>query len=98
MRNIRIVKHRKWTPEEIRTFCIHYQYYTRGDNKAYDNMLCFVGNNPPTTENIFVVAMNILQHSNVNEVETEDIIDLMNEIELLIVSVKYECVDEEEIE
>ena len=48
---------------DVRTFCINHNYYTRGDNRAYQTMLDYVYDNKPTTEAIEIVARDILKHS-----------------------------------
>lgn len=49
--------------EEVRGFCIEYGLYTYGTNEQYANML-EICSKPHLTENgIFIIARNIVNHS-----------------------------------
>lgn len=60
---------RMWDSYDVRNLCVRNRYYTRGDNDEYGRMLLFVSNHKPTKENIFRVAEDIFNHSNINPEE-----------------------------
>ena len=60
-------KHTFWTVDDIRELCIREQYYTRGDNESYDKMFQFIRDNEPTDTNIYLVALDIFNHTDVDE-------------------------------
>lgn len=67
MLNITVI--RKWNSESVRQACIKNDFYTCGDNRAYMKMLNMVDNTEPTTENIYKIAKDILNHSRENTIE-----------------------------
>lgn len=56
-----------WSWHNIQRLCIKNDWYTRGDTRAYAEMLDFVDQNEPTTINIYKVAQDILEHSEESE-------------------------------
>ena len=68
-----IIEKDSWTSFLVRSVCIENNWYTRGDNKAYLEMLDFVDHNEPTKANIYKVAMDIMEHSNTNDLYIEAI-------------------------
>ena len=58
-----IEQYRFWTVEDVRNVCIKYDWYTKGDCRAYDKMLTTVRETEPTTENLYKVARDIMEHS-----------------------------------
>ena len=52
-----------WSINTVRQVCIDNDLYTKGDVKAYDNMLDCVDASYPTDENIYIVAKDIAEHS-----------------------------------
>ena len=54
---------RKWSLGSVREACIKNDLYTCGDCEEYDHMLNWVGRLYPSTENIYFIAKNIVDHS-----------------------------------
>lgn len=61
-----IREEKKWWSSEIRNMCIANDWYTAGTVKEYSDMLEFVEEHEPTTENIYKVAADIYMHTSVN--------------------------------
>lgn len=71
----------KWTPYDMRNYCINRNFYTRGDNEAYSSMLDFVRENDPTYKNVELVAIDIISHSDRYSIFSEGDVDFIaNEI------------------
>ena len=64
MSNFRETK--RWDASKVRSMCIKYDRYTRGDCAAYNKMLAFVDSNEPTLENMQRVAEDIVEHSDMD--------------------------------
>jgi len=60
---------KRWSASDIRGLCVEKNWYTCGDCSAYEEMLGFVYNNEPTKENIFKVAVDIFNHSDVATIQ-----------------------------
>lgn len=58
-----IKESRFWHSGLVREFCINNGFYTCGDNDEYSDMLCYVEGHNPTPENLYIVAKDILEHS-----------------------------------
>ena len=58
---------RRWDMEDIMHMCINHNFYTRGDTRAYTKMLNYVKQKEPTPEEIYIVAVDILDHTDENE-------------------------------
>ena len=88
-----IIKNRRWLPDDVRQFCLKHGYYTRGDCCDYEAMLRFISETTPNEENMYRVALNILNHSGY-EIEfgtaDPDIIHVMFELEKEVVDVFYD--------
>lgn len=56
-----------WSWSDIQRLCIKNDWYTRGDARAYGEMLDFVDKHEPTAINIYKVAQDILKHSEESE-------------------------------
>lgn len=84
----KVIERAEWTAEEIRNFCLEEGYYTEGKVREYEEMLFFVDQNKPTTENIYKVAKNILAHS--DQEHQRAIEYLMRDISVDLVSRYYE--------
>lgn len=54
---------RAWSWQSVREVCIKCNWYTKGNNEAYHNMLMFVESHRPTDRNIEKVAEDIFRHS-----------------------------------
>ena len=81
MKKINVQK--KWYAESVRGYCVRYGRYTCGNNNDYEKMLNFVKTHKPTTNNIYKVACNIADHSNLNsygQTRTENIQSIMYDI------------------
>lgn len=83
-----VIENAVWIAEEIRNFCLEEGYYSEGKVRDYEEMLNFVDQNKPTTENIYKVAKNILAHS--DQEHQRAIEYLMRDISVDLVSRYYE--------
>ncbi len=54
---------RNWTAEDVREVCIKNNLYTAEKSAEYTHMLDLVEKLPPTTENLYIVASDINDHS-----------------------------------
>lgn len=84
-----------WEMEKVRRTCVMHRYYTAGDNEAYGKMLMFVAQHKPTTNNIYKVAADIFEHSDIDLNDhgvdkNEMIAAIMFDIHRECVSVHYE--------
>ena len=79
---------RRWDMEDIMHMCIDHNFYTRGDTRAYTKMLDYVKQKEPTPEEIYIVAVDILDHTDPNEDQT--ITNIMYTIEKEAVQTTYE--------
>ena len=52
-----------WAPQLVQDFCVKNNMYTCGTNSDYTAMFVFVQHHEPTTENLYIVADDILKHS-----------------------------------
>ena len=68
----------KWDSEEIRSLCIRQRYYTRGNIESYSSMLEFVRENEPTLENMYWVAVDIVDHSDDFMIDVEHVMFLIS--------------------
>lgn len=59
--NIKEVRY--WSFVLVKSFCRRNAFYTCGDVSDFDEMISFVKEHEPTTENLFIVARNIMEHS-----------------------------------
>jgi hypothetical protein len=84
----KVIENAVWIAEEIRNFCLEEGYYSEGKVRDYEEMLNFVDQNEPTTENIYKVAKNILAHS--DQEHQRAIEYLMRDISVDLVSRYYE--------
>jgi len=66
MAKMSIKVERMWDSADVRNLCIKNRFYTCGDCEAYDKMLTFVRKNKPTANNIFKVAEDIYNHSDID--------------------------------
>ena len=62
-----INEEKRWWTSEIRNMCIENNWYTAGTVKEYSEMLEFVEEHEPTTENIYKVASDIFKHTSIND-------------------------------
>lgn len=79
---------RRWDMEGIMHMCINHNFYTRGDTRAYTKMLNYVKQKEPTPEEIYIVAVDILDHTDENE--DQSITNIMYIIENEVVRTAYE--------
>ncbi len=54
---------RKWSLGSVRDACIKNNLYTCGDCEEYDHMLNWVERLYPSTENMYFIANDIVEHS-----------------------------------
>lgn len=75
-----ITEEKKWSPMAVRELCIKNNLYTMGTCDEYGDMLIFVGDNNPSIENIYRVAVDICNHSEVidESVTVEYVMFLLN--------------------
>lgn len=72
MIGIRTTKTRKViNRDDLRGLCIVHQYYTRGDCKAYEEVLNFVDGRDIADTDIIAIADNIYDHSDVDRIMRE---------------------------
>lgn len=55
---------RKLSQDNLRNLCIEKNWYTKGSNKEYDNMLELTNKENITTNDIVEIAIDIKEHSN----------------------------------
>ena len=58
-----ITVNRMWTVGSVMDVCIQNQLYTRGDREDYERLLNRVINLYPSTENLYLIAKDIYEHS-----------------------------------
>ncbi len=72
MIGIRTTKTRKSiNRDDLRNLCIRQEYYTRGDCKAYEELLDFVTDRNITDTDIIAIADNIYDHSDIDRIMSE---------------------------
>lgn len=84
-----ITSTRFWNPFSVQRLCIKKNWYTAGDNEEYQTMLDFVWNNPPTPENIYWVAADILEHTGGVEGREQTVSNIMFYLENDVVMTTY---------
>ena len=84
---IKTIEH--WSGAEIRLMCIRKNYFTCGDSDAYNKMLKYVDEVPPTVTNIYMVANCIYRYSDTEELMRQTGLD-KNE---LLGSIMFEIQD-----
>lgn len=63
MKTPNITVNRTWTASRVRQTCINNDLYTAGDCEEYEQMLDRVRDSEPTTESLYLTALDIQQHS-----------------------------------
>ena len=71
---------------DVRDYCIRNQYYTCGNNKDYSEMLEFAGKCTGKPEELYKLAVDILEHSDNQRFSVADIEDVMYGLSRLVVS------------
>lgn len=69
-----------WDSYDVRKFCIDRALYTRGDSDSYLQMLKFVDDNPATEENVKLVAIDIISHSEVYSIFRQFDVEFMSNL------------------
>ena len=65
-----MVRVRRWVDsDKVYQMCNRYNYYTRGDNYAYSNMLAMCREAEDDTEYIKQIAIDIYHHSSIQDDE-----------------------------
>lgn len=59
----KLAKSLMWSYDSVRGCCITNDYYTLGTCEQYAEMLDYVSTHEPTDENLYVVALDIALHS-----------------------------------
>ena len=70
-----IEENKSWHPERVRECCIENQWYTRGTCEEYSKMLDFVRDSKPVLSNLFTVAKDIYDHSDIEGGFDDEIIE-----------------------
>ena len=76
----KFVEVRHLRPMELRKLCIEYNWYTHGDNAEYDNLLFGLTENGQkniTTDDIYAIAQDIMDHSSERSIDGMDIESIM---------------------
>lgn len=87
---------KKWSANAIQSMCIANDYYTLGDNSSYSDMLQYVSETYPDMFNIYHVAWDIVQNSDLSaygQSEEENIESVMFVIANDVVKTFYEITD-----
>lgn len=58
---------KQWSPDGVRQVCRDHHLYTMGTGEEYDRMLGWIRYLKPEKENIWFVAKDIFDHSDVTE-------------------------------
>lgn len=61
-----IKSEKNWKSYDVRKVCVENNWYTHGTVEEYENMLNMVDNFRPSDLRIFLVALDIFNHSNQN--------------------------------
>lgn len=61
---------RFWNARNVKEVCIDNKLYTCGDNESYNAMLNRVDECSPTTENLYLIAVDIAKHSTFRGIES----------------------------
>ena len=75
---MKITEIRLLAPYKLRALCIEQNWYTKGTNAEYDHLLRDLthdGHEHMTTEDIEAVAMDIMEHSDIDE--EQDVCSIM---------------------
>ena len=80
---IAVHPHRYWSSDDVRTMCIRRNFYTCGDCEDYDMMLHYVRMLPdgPTTRNLYLIALDIWEHSDEEVKCNLEVTDIMYYLE-----------------
>lgn len=74
---VKLKETRYLNPRDVRALCVRRDWYSRGTCEQYDNMLEAVRQTPDmTTGNLYIVAKDILDHSNTDCDLTDTLYDL----------------------
>lgn len=63
-----IKENRFWSVDSVVQACIRNELYTCGDSEEYEHMLSWVKRLYPNTENLYFIAKNIQQHSDMQTI------------------------------
>lgn len=95
---------KKWfSIEKVRQFCIDFNLYTAGDNKAYSKMFAKCQEFSGTDEELAQIAWDIVDHSDSEELEDygfesvyEIVAMIMSELSDRCICTRYIAVETEE--
>lgn len=63
---------RKMSRDDLRRLCIRENYFTRGDNEEYEELLSMLNDNPKMTKDLYKeIAEIIFEHSNVETMKIQ---------------------------
>ena len=81
MENINIKEVKRIYRNELRQLCIANNYFTRGNNEEYQELLNITDNENISTTDIYKMALNIIEHSELGELDVDyTITDMMYEL------------------
>ena len=78
-----------WAPQLVYEFCVRNNMYTCGTNSDYTAMFTFIHQHEPTTENLYIVADNILKHSDDDATRNFLVSDIMTLLYKQTVTLDY---------
>jgi len=85
----KIKVNRQWSAARVRQVCVDNGLYTRGNNQQYEGMLDYVRDSYPDTESLYLVAMDILTHS-----DEQTVTNIMYLLEKGAVAMTFEIEEE----
>lgn len=85
---MKIRTERTWNSIDVRDMCISHSLYTQGDARAYEKMLNKVRELNPTPKSLYIIASDILKHSN-PELAGDDVTSIMFLLEKEVVNTFY---------
>lgn len=80
---VKISEEKRWDSDSVRNMCIKHNFYTHGSIGDYSKMLNYVDMKKPTTTTIYIVAKDIVSHSDMdayNQTDAENIESVMFEL------------------
>ncbi len=72
------IERRRLFPEDLRSLCCRFGWYTCGNNESYCNLLSFVKGKDISTDDIVEISTDIIEHS--DNVRVDDICSVMHSV------------------
>ena len=85
----KITESRWWSAQNVIDLCIRNNFYTCGCNREYEHMINYVREHEPTVTNLYLVANDILNHSDDEANNNYVVTDIMMMLEKNTVLVDY---------